>query len=1165
VFPGTTQGEVEDHLITITGANLDFGDFNGFAQATSVANGTIKLGVNAADAEVSLTPNANANADDFNNTDDEDGVTQSTLRAGQGGTVTVNVTNTSVAAAFLNVWADWNKNNIVDVGEQIVTNTSIAAGTTNSNQTLTVSVPATTATGNLPLRARITNTASPGFSNTFPGTTLGEVEDHLLAVSNANLDFGDFSFFPTAAQAASTTLLIGTAATDTEVTSPSNATATGDDISGTDDEDLVMPTFTVGSSTNLVVPVVNSASVASRVIVFVDWNGDGDVADANETLAAQSVLATSSRTFALTPPAGTEPGTKYLRVRYSAGSATPAFSGASADEGEVEDYSVTVINPTLTLGGLVWVELDNDGIYEDGEAGEGVIAGLTVELLNGTTNAVITSTVCTTVGYSFAGLTPGIYKVRIPSPSWGYALTAGTPVSADNGVDNDNNGLQPGGLKTAVTTSAITLAYFTEPGSAGTGIVENTIDIGFLRTMAVGNRVFRDADENGLYNVGDSLLDGVTVQIFASGADPLTASPVATTTTAGGGYYLLSVPEGSYFIHIPPAMFGSVLSGMAPSLAPAPGPVSYLNEDADQNLLPSTKPFIFGASTGVFTLADEPIEASLNNTIDLGLVALPLAAPVAGMVVAVPSIEQAASKDGVPVSGVELSLHSDVNDNGQLDDAEMAAAEIASTGTDGHFSFESVPLGTYLLVQQPPFGAEPAGDSDGGDATVTKVSVIKGAVTGLDFTIVPAAKTFQGWLQQRSAEDTESQIVKPLLQYALGLGAVDEAASIFQWQWGGDGRADLRVVRRPGDRPDVRIVLEGSSDLKDWAVLSIAPASQLHGKSSELLCYQGITTPFVRLKAVLDADLNAVAEQVAVSPVFGSTKLSVRSGLQSFSMPFLRPAWFMGRVDEATASSWKLGEACYAEVMVGAHVGRRYEIDEAASLAEGKLVFEAMTAPAAGEIVAMRAHWILEKLFPVGGFTAGANADVADRVLFFREGGYRTIWLQAGVGGSAPRWVESTEVGTRAAGHLPLSPDEGVLIHPRVKGVTLPLLGEVRTWRLVHQLKTGTQLVSVGSPVALSPEGAQMNVAGGFLGGTDASSSDGLWFWAGDRVRATSGYDRYALLQPAEGQVAGWAGFVADGNGNVPAAALPIPVLRPFRAVFVNVRGSSRTWHNGLQ
>ena len=71
------------------------------------------------------------------------------------------------------------------------------------------------------------------------------------------LDFGDYSNFTAASQTANTNLRIGSAATDGEAANPANATATGDDLVG-DDEDLTMPSFPVGSPTNLVVPITNA-------------------------------------------------------------------------------------------------------------------------------------------------------------------------------------------------------------------------------------------------------------------------------------------------------------------------------------------------------------------------------------------------------------------------------------------------------------------------------------------------------------------------------------------------------------------------------------------------------------------------------------------------------------------------------------------------------------------------------------------------------------------------------------------------------------------------------------------------------------------------------------------------------------------------------------------
>jgi hypothetical protein len=354
-FPGTSLGEVEDHLITITAPNLDFGDYSGFAQATSVANTTIKLGVNAADAEVSLTGNTSANVDDTTGTDDEDGVTQTTLRAGQSGTITVNVTNTSGAAAYLNVWADWNKNNLADAGEQIATNTAIATGTSNSNIALSVTPPSATTNGTLPLRARITNVQNPGFSNTFPGTAAGEVEDHLITITAPNLDFGDFSGFAQATSVANTTLRIGTNATDAEASLTGNTSANVDDTTGTDDEDgVTQTTLRAGQSGTVTVRVTNTSGAVGYLNVWADWN-QNNLADAGEQIATNTAIATgtsnSNIALSVTPPAATATGTIPLRARIT-NVANPGFSNTfpGTSLGEVEDHLLTITAPNLDFG-----------------------------------------------------------------------------------------------------------------------------------------------------------------------------------------------------------------------------------------------------------------------------------------------------------------------------------------------------------------------------------------------------------------------------------------------------------------------------------------------------------------------------------------------------------------------------------------------------------------------------------------------------------------------------------------------------------------------------------------------------------------------------------------------------------------------------------------------
>ena len=161
------------------------------------------------------------------------------------------------------------------------------------------------------------------------------------------IDHSDYSGFPSVSQTASTAIRIGTLITDGELTSPANAGATGDDDTG-DDEDLTLPSFTAGTATSLSVPVTLNTSLlsnsTSRVGVYVDWNGDGDVTDTNETpsILAASTHGLNSLSVSLTPPAGTTTGTKFLRIRAVEGSAHPGFSAASTLRGEVEDYSVFV-------------------------------------------------------------------------------------------------------------------------------------------------------------------------------------------------------------------------------------------------------------------------------------------------------------------------------------------------------------------------------------------------------------------------------------------------------------------------------------------------------------------------------------------------------------------------------------------------------------------------------------------------------------------------------------------------------------------------------------------------------------------------------------------------------------------------------------------------------
>ncbi|MCB1224233.1 MAG: putative Ig domain-containing protein [Verrucomicrobiales bacterium] len=171
--------------------------------------------------------------------------------------------------------------------------------------------------------------------------------------SASQVDFGDYPAFSSASQVISTALRMGTNPTDAEANSPTTGLATADDAAGTDDEDLTMPDFVIGQVTALVVPVtVTPASLSggtARLVGYVDWNGDGDGADANEMSNVVTVSSSGGKNVTFTVPASVAPGSRFLRLRVAEGSSTPAFSGASTGQGEVEDYEVNVKCPVLSL------------------------------------------------------------------------------------------------------------------------------------------------------------------------------------------------------------------------------------------------------------------------------------------------------------------------------------------------------------------------------------------------------------------------------------------------------------------------------------------------------------------------------------------------------------------------------------------------------------------------------------------------------------------------------------------------------------------------------------------------------------------------------------------------------------------------------------------------
>ena len=140
---------------------------------------------------------------------------------------------------------------------------------------------------------------------------------------------------------------------------------------------------------------------------------------------------------------------------------------------------------SLTLGNQVFFDANRNGVFDAGDTG---INGITVSLFADANNdnvadgAAIATMVTAGGGlYSFTGLAPGNYIVTVDGAAAGLAgmfnIIGG--VDPDDNVDNDDNGLQPGGAGTLVTSQSITLAYNSEPTAGVGNDTNNTLDFGF--------------------------------------------------------------------------------------------------------------------------------------------------------------------------------------------------------------------------------------------------------------------------------------------------------------------------------------------------------------------------------------------------------------------------------------------------------------------------------------------------------------------------------------------------------------------------------------------------------------------------------------------------------------------------------------------------------------
>jgi hypothetical protein len=190
-----------------------------------------------------------------------------------------------------------------------------------------------------------------------------------------------------------------------------------------------------------------------------------------------------------------------------------------------------------TLSGAVFTDANGNGTRD---ANETALAGVSVDLLaaDGSGAALATVRTDATGAYAFTALAGGAYAMRFTPAAAGYRGSAGT---------TNANG------QTLVTNLSV-------PSDANT-----TVDEGFYKTGSIAGIIFNDTNGNGVFNAGEVLTNGVSVDLY-NDIGVLLASTTSSNKDpfkpgTNGVYSFQNLAPGTYTVAVT-APDGKVTSGV---------------------------------------------------------------------------------------------------------------------------------------------------------------------------------------------------------------------------------------------------------------------------------------------------------------------------------------------------------------------------------------------------------------------------------------------------------------------------------------------------------------------------------------------------------------------------------------------------------------------------
>jgi hypothetical protein len=349
---------------------------------------------------------------------------------------------------------------------------------------------------------------------------------------------------------------------------------------------------------------------------------------------------------------------------------TPGAGGDPATDSDVDDFGMTAVVEVAagasyldeadagilypaSIGDLVWVDADGDGIQDAGEPGA---SGITVNLFDAADPVTPLATTATDGDglYLFAGLDPTLqYVVRFELPPDALAWSP-AGAGSDGAADSD-----------------VTAAGETAPIAVSSGVVATAgADAGIAYPAEIGDLVWYDVDGDGVPDAGEPGIPGVRVSLL--GADG--AVVASAVTDAEGRFGFVGLPAGEYRIEVDETTL--------------PNGLTVATHDPDGTLDSAYA----GVVSGGGTLTAE------FGYLGLGVIGDTVWYDIDGD--GVQSIVAGALEPGIP--GVELSVLWFGFDgiSGTADDVAFGPAVADDMG---HYLFSSMPYGMYAItVGDPP-------------------------------------------------------------------------------------------------------------------------------------------------------------------------------------------------------------------------------------------------------------------------------------------------------------------------------------------------------------------------------------------------------------------------------------------------------------------------------